>query len=257
MIIGAIITIVLTTAFVLLNERWGLLSSDHFPTPLHRIGGYAWFAALTMVVSTLVSESAARSKEIDLSTVHFVDLFSFHMILVVFLAGWWLLVDRPPVAEFLNLRGDFGFSALVGVAGGVGGWAITLGVVIALAVVASGFGLTPQHLEPSPMIPWMAGLGLVRKAIIVLVAMTVEEAFFRGWLQKRVGLVASTVLFAAAHASYGQPFLIIGVAVISLVIGTIFYKTRNLIPCMIAHGVFDSIQLFVIVPIALKFIGGS
>jgi membrane protease YdiL (CAAX protease family) len=93
-----------------------------------------------------------------------------------------------------------------------------------------------------------------RKILIVLSAMTIEEAFFRGWLQKRVGLVASTILFAVGHAGYGQPFMLVGVLVISLVIGYTFYRTKNLVPCIVAHGVFDAIQLFVIVPVALKFI---
>ena len=82
--------------------------------------------------------------------------------------------------------------------------------------------------------------------------MTVEELFFRGWLQKRIGLLASTLIFAVSHAGYGQPFMLIGVTTISLVIGFTFYKTRNLVPCIIAHGVFDAIQIFLIVPFALK-----
>jgi len=104
------------------------------------------------------------------------------------------------------------------------------------------------------MIGWMAALPLWKKAAIVFSAMTVEEAFFRGWLQKRVGLIASTVLFALAHSGLGQPLLLIGVSLISLVIGYTFYRTKNLIPGVIAHGVFDAIQLFVIIPIAFKAI---
>jgi membrane protease YdiL (CAAX protease family) len=47
----------------------------------------------------------------------------------------------------------------------------------------------------------------------VLSAMTVEEAFFRSFLQKRIGLIASTILFALAHFTYGNPLLLIGVTV--------------------------------------------
>jgi membrane protease YdiL (CAAX protease family) len=105
------------------------------------------------------------------------------------------------------------------------------------------------------MVVWIAGLAAWKKALLVLAAMTIEEAFFRGWLQKRVGLIASTILFALAHAGYGQPFLLIGVTLISLVIGTTFYRTKNLIPGVIAHGVFDAVQLFVVIPIAFKAAG--
>jgi membrane protease YdiL (CAAX protease family) len=39
------------------------------------------------------------------------------------------------------------------------------------------------------------------------------------------------------------------------VIGVTFYRTKNVLPGIIAHGVFDAIQLFVIVPIAVKMMG--
>ena len=94
-----------------------------------------------------------------------------------------------------------------------------------------------------------------KKALLVLSAMTVEEAFFRAWLQKRLGLIASTTLFAMAHFTLGQPILLIGVTVISLVIGLTFYRTKNILPGVIAHGVFDAVQLFVIIPIAFKVAG--
>ena len=68
---------------------------------------------------------------------------------------------------------------------------------------------------------------------------------------------ASTILFALAHAGYAQPMLLIGVTVISLIIGTAFYRTKSLVPGVIAHGVFDAVQLFVIIPVAFRIAGMS
>ena len=62
-------------------------------------------------------------------------------------------------------------------------------------------------------------------------------------------------VFALAHFTLGQPLLLIGVAVISLVIGFTFYRTKNVLPGVVAHGVFDAVQLFVIIPIAFKVAG--
>ena len=42
---------------------------------------------------------------------------------------------------------------------------------------------------------------------------------------------------------------------ISLVIGFTFYRTKNLIPGIIAHGIFDAVQLFVIIPVVFKMSG--
>ena len=49
--------------------------------------------------------------------------------------------------------------------------------------------------------------------------------------------------------------LLIGVTIISLIIGTAFYRTKNLLPGIVAHGVFDAVQLFVIIPIAFRMSG--
>ena len=102
---------------------------------------------------------------------------------------------------------------------------------------------------------WMASQPAWKKILIILSAMTVEEFFFRAWLQSRVGLLVSTALFAVAHFTLGQPLLLIGVTVISLVIGFTFYRTKNVLPGIVAHGVFDAIQLFVIIPIAFRMTG--
>jgi membrane protease YdiL (CAAX protease family) len=133
------------------------------------------------------------------------------------------------------------------------GWAVTLLVTAAVAASAGQFSPAPlAPREPPPVMLWMASLPLWRKAVIVAVAMTVEEAFFRGYLQPRIGLLLSTVLFALAHFNYGLPLMVVAVFTISAIFGVLFEVRRNLLACVIAHGVFDSIQIFVIIPIAVR-----
>ena len=133
----------------------------------------------------------------------------------------------------------------------------TLAVALLVGLILTAAGVIPKNPQPSPMIGYMAGLALWKKVLIVLSAMTVEEAFFRGWLQKRVGLIASTILFAVAHSGLGQPLLLIGVFVISLIIGVTFYRTKNLLPGIIVHGIFDAVQLFVLIPVVFKMTGAG
>ena len=254
-ILAVIVATVLTGVLVFANERHGLLATDHFPTPSRKWLAYAWVWCLAFVLTALVAQSTTAGG-IDPGAISFWSLFTLHVLLVVFLAGWWVLAGSPPVTRFLNLqRHDAGGSILLGIVVGVGGWLLTIAIAIAIGLVLKAAGMLPEDAQPSPVIPWMAALPFWKKAMIVFSAMTVEEAFFRGWLQKRVGLVLSTILFAVSHAGYGQPLLLIGVTVVSLVIGVTFYRTRNLWPCIIAHGVFDAIQLFVLVPTLLKFTG--
>lgn len=251
-----LVTTVLTGLFVFAGERLGLLSSDRFPSPALRWAAYGWFALLAFIITLLVVQSSRATGSVDVTALSFWSLFTMHVLLTVFLVVWWLLAGRPPVQQFLNLRREHPLqSAAIGIIVGVGGWVVTLAIALGLGLALTQAGLMPEDVKPSPIIPWMAALPLWQKALIVFSAMTVEEAFFRGWLQKRVGLLLSTALFAVSHAGYGQPFLLVGVTVVSLIIGYTFYRTKDLWPCIIAHGVFDAIQLFVIVPLVLQMAG--
>jgi membrane protease YdiL (CAAX protease family) len=252
---GILMTAVWMT-IIYLNETRNLLSGDHFKTVGMKFFAYGWLGLFLLLLGVLVANAAKNpARASDLARTPFYALFSLHAILIMFLIGWWLATGRPPLREFLNTQRDNpGEAVLTGLAVGVGGWIFTLVVALAIAALLNAAGLI-ENPKPSPVIGFMASMPWWKKAILVLSAMTVEEAFFRAWLQKRIGLIASTTLFALAHFTLGQPLLLIGVAVISLVIGFTFYRTKNVLPGVIAHGVFDAVQLFVIIPIAFQVAG--
>jgi membrane protease YdiL (CAAX protease family) len=252
-----IVASALSAGVILLNEKYAIFSDDRFPTPLHKFLAYGWLTVLFVTLAVVITASSlSPATAADLETTPFWSLFVLHLLLAVFLLGWWLLAGRPKITRFMSIRTDVPLeSILLGFAVGVGGWAITIASALVLGLVLHLFEVTPQKLAPSPMIPWLAALPAWKKMLIVASAMTVEEAFFRGWLQKRAGLVISTIIFALSHAGYGQPLMLVGITVISLVIGYTFYRTKDLTPCIVAHGVFDTIQIFVIVPLAIKFGG--
>lgn len=255
-IIPLVCVALLYVALIVLNERIDLFR-DRFESTGVKILAYVWLGLFLLFLTLIIVMSAhAPPSAKDLARVPFYSLFTLHAILIAFLLGWWLMAGRPPLLEFFNIQRERpGEAVMTGLAVGVGGWMVTIAIALAIALVLQATGLLPKNPQPSATIAWMASLPLWKKILIVLSAMTVEEAFFRGWLQKRIGLIASTLLFALAHSGLGQPFLLIGVAIISLIIGFTFYRTKNLIPGIIAHGVFDAVQLFVIIPIAFKAIG--
>jgi membrane protease YdiL (CAAX protease family) len=244
-------------ALIAVNEKYVIFSSDRFPTTAARFSAYGWLAVFVLLLTVLVAgASQAPVEAADIQNLSFWSLFTLHIVLLVFLAGWWALAGRPRISEFMNIQPGNRFRAvMLGIAIGVGGWAVTIALAMAVALILSNLDLLPKDLKPSPVIPWMAALPIWQKLVIIFSAMTVEEAFFRGWLQKRVGLVLSTLAFVIAHAGYGQPFMMIGIGIVSIVIGLTFYRTKNLIPCIVAHGVFDAIQLLILVPLAVKFAG--
>lgn len=245
-------------AIVVLNERAGLLAgADRFEHPGLKWGAYAWLGLFLVAMAAMVTGAALVQPTVrQLADAPFYSLFALHAILTVFLIVWWLLSGRPPVKEFLQIRHERPTEVLaIGTAVGVGGWMLTLLIAMLVALLLKAIGAISEPPDPPAMIGWMAALPLWKKALIVLSAMTIEEFFFRSFLQKRVGLIASTILFALAHFTYGNPLLLIGVTVISLIIGVTFHRTKNVLPGIIAHGVFDAIQLFVIVPFAVKMTG--
>ena len=256
-ILSVAFVLIVWIAIVVLNERYNLLSCDRFSTPAMKWLAYAWLGLFMVTLAALVTGSALTpptSKQLE--SVPFYSLFMLHMVLIVFLAGWWALSGRPGLKEYLNIRHERPAEVLaIGTAVGVGGWMLTLLLAMLVALGLQATGMLEEPPDPPAMIGWMAALPVWKKALIVLSAMTVEEFFFRSFLQKRIGLVASTILFALAHFTYGNPLLLIGVTIISLIIGITFYRTKNVIPGILAHGVFDAIQLFVIVPIAVKVTG--
>ncbi|HYI13598.1 MAG TPA: CPBP family intramembrane glutamic endopeptidase [Thermoanaerobaculia bacterium] len=255
--LSALFVVLVWAAIVFLNERHGLLSCDRFPSRAAKYFAYVWLLGFMVVLALAVTQAALTPTTArQLQDVSFFMLFSIHAALVVFLAGWWAASGRPALREFLQIRYERPAEVVaIGIAAGVGGWVFTIIMALVAALLLRATGVLDQPPEPPAMIGWMAALPVWKKALIILSAMTVEEAFFRSFLQKRIGLVASTILFALAHFTYGNPLLLIGVTMISLVIAVTFYRTKNVVPGVIAHGVFDAIQLFVIVPFAVKMMG--
>jgi membrane protease YdiL (CAAX protease family) len=251
--------VVVWLAIIYLHERHGLLSCDRFSSPALKYFAYAWLGAFLILMAVLITGSAlSPPTPKELASTPFYSLFSLHAILIIFLLGWWAASGRPGIREFLNIRHERPGEVLaIGVAVGVGGWILTIIVALLVALLLKGVGVLEEPPPPPPMIAWMAVLPIWKKALIVLSAMTVEEAFFRSFLQKRIGLLGATILFTLAHFTYGNPLLLIGISVISLIIGTTFYRTKNVLPGVIAHGVFDAVQLFVIVPLAFRLIGAG
>jgi membrane protease YdiL (CAAX protease family) len=86
---------------------------------------------------------------------------------------------------------------------------------------------------------------------LALSAGLVEELFFRGFLQPRVGIGVSTLLFVLAHLSYDQPFMLVGITILSLVFAGLVWWRQNVWPAVAAHFLFDAVQLLILIPWAL------
>lgn len=196
----------------------------------------------------------------DSKQLSLVSLFAVHAILIVFLLGYYLLSGRRSPLEFLGLSSPKPLADLsAGVLIGSAGWLFTMmaavvGAALWLAVRARVAGVSASSAL-SPTILWILAQPVWVRIAIVVSAMVVEELFFRSFLQTRVGPVAATLMFTAAHGVYGQPLFLVGIVVISTVMSVTFNRYRNVLPCIAAHGTFDAIQMFVVIPAAVKLVG--
>lgn len=189
-------------------------------------------------------------------------LFLLEGLLLLSVVLWFLLGyagrdRRSAAATFgrqFGLRADDPYAELgIGVLAGAAGWVLV--ILLMLAVVAAVWALGGEEYlpkAPPELIPLVAGLPILVRAAIGLTAGVVEELFFRGFLQPRVGVALSTGLFVLAHLSYEQPFMLVGIAALSLLFAFLVRWRRNILPAIAAHAAFDLIQLLIVVPQVLK-----
>jgi len=226
------------------------------PTRARRLAALfiLWAVLLACVFYPTVSPGDAA--HIDPDTIWFPTIFTGQVILAGFLVIWWLLASPVPLRRFLCLEGASVDDAWFGLGIGAVGWAaaIASSAAVALVLYLSGYDATSgdgEALQVPAVLLWLTALPVWRKLIVVAVAMTVEEAFYRAFLQVRFGWVLSSVLFALSHGGYGLPTLTASVFAVSLAIGWALRRRGNLLPCIVAHGVFDAVQLLIVMPIAV------
>lgn len=267
-----------------LTARKGLLPPG-FREPWRRWAALLVVALLFWIgVTGPLSALGQPAVEPDLSGISTPQLFLLHILMVATLLTWFVLgfagvrltpapgPDAMPVYPLpavpsevplaRQLAEQFGFVARsvprelgLGLLLGVGAWIAVLAGIMAIGLLLYALGMEEaMPKQPPALIPFIAGLPIWVKILISLSAGLVEEWFFRGFLQPRMGLLLSTVLFALAHFSYGQPFMLIGITLLSLIYGLLVKWRQNIWPAVAAHTLFDAVQLLVVVPSALRLI---
>jgi len=272
-------------AFVLDRQsaRKGLLPPG-FAVPWRRalattaVAGVLWIG-VTLPLGT-IGKTAAPA---DFSQISTPQLFLLHFLMVAAGLTWFLLgfagvavdpieaepipavsVPPPPASPPVSLARRFaeqlGFVAPsipreigLGVLLGIAAWVVVLvGVMVIGLILLRVMGEDALPKAPPEMVIWIAALPLLVRLAISLSAGVVEEWFFRGFLQPRVGILLSTSLFVLAHFAYGQPFMLVGVTILSLIYALLVRWRQNIWPAMAAHALFDGVQLLVVIPGFLK-----
>ena len=227
----------------------------------------AWMALLVMLFWVGVFAALAglgADQQIDFSQVPAQQLFLMHALLASALLVWFVLgyVPGSRPGELGRQVGlvcrSPGVEIGLGVVAGVGIWAVVMVTLLLLsALIALLGGAEALPAEPPEMTLWMASLPVGLRVGVALSAGLFEEIFFRGYLQPRVGVGLSTVLFVLAHLSYQQPLMLVGVTILSLSFAALVRWRQSVWAAVVAHAVFDLVQLLVMLPLATRWLDSA
>lgn len=128
-----------------------------------------------------------------------------------------------------------------------------LAMVVILSLIVAVTGFSEENTVVFQIGRALSWPGIIMVSILAAVS---EETFFRGFLQKRVGLIPASVLFGVVHVSYGTILQVVMPIVLGLFLGFLYIKTQNIGSAVSAHFTFNLIQfvllkLFIIAPLML------
>jgi membrane protease YdiL (CAAX protease family) len=245
-------------SFLRVRSRAAFLQ-DGFATTSRRAAAMTLLAAVLLVTVAFPFATGFTAAEPVARDLSLLSAFFVQGLLALFLVVYYLLSGHRSVLDFLRLRSDRPMADLTaGVFIGSAGWLLTILLAfffVGLWYVLRGLptaGEAEAGSHVAPMVVWLVAQPVAVKIAIVISAMFVEEFFFRAFLQTRVGPLAATLMFVAAHGAYGQPLVLVGILVIATVLSVTLALYRNILPCIVAHGVFDAIQMFVMIPFLLR-----
>ena len=92
----------------------------------------------------------------------------------------------------------------------------------------------------------IAQFGIYSLLYLTIVRATAEEIFFRGFLVKQVGVIASTVFFAVLHLGYGSITEVIGALYLGFILAYVFSKNKSIFPNIFAHVFFNILSVFIL-----------
>ena len=106
-----------------------------------------------------------------------------------------------------------------------------------------------QNLSTSPT------LLIILSIFIVIVAPTIEELLFRGFLQnylkkittQKTSIIITSIIFSLVHFSASQGIanivILISLVYLSLILGWVYEKRKSLISCISLHAVFNLLSI--------------
>lgn len=196
----------------------------------------------TQLVNLVTAKADPSNREFGLNDL--VVNLAFNALVLLILPIVALSIARPGDSEGVVRRLGLQVrpATIVHAAIGAG---VTLVALVALGLALTGLSDAGIYeAEESELVPQLQALLTwpVVISISVLAGVT-EEVFFRGLLQPRIGLVASSVFFGLIHVGYGTALQVVAPFLLGLLFGYLFQRTKSLWTAIVAHVTFDFVEL--------------
>jgi membrane protease YdiL (CAAX protease family) len=186
---------------------------------------------------------------------HWVDATATRSFLANSLSTWVLVALVLAIVLYwegrrldsIGLRAPTRRQTAVGLGAGV------LGVVLGL--LATGIAVVALQLEQPETLSALSRLSLPVQLIIVVTAVITEEILWRGYPIERltevtgnvwIGAAVSGIVFLAVHFPAWGLVGAIPQAVFTLVIVGVYVWSRNVVACMLTHGVINVVMILVL-----------
>ena len=149
--------------------------------------------------------------------------------------------------DSIGLRTPTCREAAVGLGAGV------LGVVLGL--LATGVAIVTLQLEQPETLSALSQLSLPVQLVVVVTAVVTEEILWRGYPIERltevtgnawVGAAVSGIVFLAVHFPAWGLVGAVPQAVFTLVIVGVYVWSRNVVACMVTHGVINVVMVLIL-----------
>lgn len=131
------------------------------------------------------------------------------------------------------------------------GWGVLVGIGVLVVLAAFGFAIaeyderTGDDLADNPELERIGAALTWPVAILVAVGAAVgEEVFFRGLLQRWIGVWGQAVLFGLAHLSYGTELQVVVPFALGLFFGWLVKRGARLWLPIVAHFTYDIVALW-------------
>jgi membrane protease YdiL (CAAX protease family) len=126
-------------------------------------------------------------------------------------------------------------------------WLVAVVGIFVFLAVAAGIEQVANKLSPSSQQQVINAtnvlfsrfnnpLGVVLLGVLPAV---MEETLFRGALLPRLGVVVTTILFAALHTQYAITFATLEVFVLGIGLGVLRVRSDSTLPCMVTHAGYN------------------